>query len=76
MVQGAIGITDLACDGVNGCFEYNPHSYLRKSLRWGGGNLVSSLIDGKSLTRKISLILSNAIFDEVGFMGFPNEIDR
>jgi hypothetical protein len=46
--QGVKATMILHCHGVNDCFKYNSHSYLRNSLI--GGNLVSPPRDGKSST--------------------------
>jgi hypothetical protein len=63
----------LHCDGVDGCFNYNSHLYLKKY--WGGGNLVSSLeMESVPLFSKNSLLdIIICIFDEVGLSWFSQQ---
>ena len=57
----------LGCGGVNGCFKYDSHSYLRKSLRWRySGFFYERWKEFHSLARKASFISSYVILDVVG----------
>ena len=66
----------LRCGGVNGCFEYNSHLYCETPRH--GGNLVSSLREGKNSTlqqEKTPGSHDMLILMCLGCHGGPSELD-